>query len=422
MHRATSNPVSIRSMVAALLLLVSGVSVFAVTKGPDAKGYTATDQTVYSFMDISGVGTGTSVLQGTDDSVVPLTLPFTFQFYGQPYNMVCVSSNGAMYLINNANGCGAPNDFANTDLTVAPPPNDPPALLPFWTDLTFQVPGAGSVFYQTLGTAGKRRFVVQWSNAFPQRSQTPVNFEVVLFESTNSILFQYQNVNLGQGDPNSSGAHATVGIHNTGGLQSGQQIAWSYDAPVLTDNSAIQFSNAPVQQTPTINWQTPAAIVYGTPLSTAQLNATATFAGSAIAGTFTYNPPAGTVLHVGVNSLIVSFVPADSVGFSSATASTTIIVNPAALNVTAENAARPFGFANPSLGATYSGFVNGDTFASAVTGTPVVTTTATTLSPVGTYPVVVTQGTLAAANYVFNFVNGTLTIIKAATTASLARR
>jgi Bacterial Ig-like domain (group 3) len=236
----------LRVVVLALLALAATLSWANTTRGPDAGGYIATDSAVYSFVDISSGGSGTSVLSGTDDGSVPLTLPFPFQFYGQSYSMVCVSSNGALYFIASAAACGAaPNDFANTDLTVAPPPNDSPALLPFWSDLTFAVPGAGSVIYQTLGAPGSRRFVVQWNNAYPQGSQSPVTFEAVLFESGNKILFQYQNVELGAGDPNSQAGRATIGIHNSGGLQSGQQLPWSYDARVLANSTALQFSNQP---------------------------------------------------------------------------------------------------------------------------------------------------------------------------------
>jgi hypothetical protein len=51
-----------------------------------------------------------------------------------------------------------------------------------------------------------------------------------------------------------------------------------------------------------------------------------------------------------------------------------------------------------------------------ITGLPVLTTTATSASPAGTYPIVITQGILAALplsspNYAFQFVNGTLTIL-----------
>jgi hypothetical protein len=88
----------------------------------------------------------------------------------------------------------------------------------------------------------------------------------------------------------------------------------------------------------------------------------------------------------------------------------TLSVTQATLLVTASNLSRTYGAANPSLTYTMTGFLNGDTQTSATTGAPALTTTAKTTSPVGTYPITVTKGTLAAANYTFTFVNGTLTV------------
>jgi hypothetical protein len=228
----------------ALSACAATVMVSAATKGPDAGGYTASDATVYSLIDISGAGGGASVLAGIDDGIVPLTLPFTFQFYGKPYTSLCASANGAVYFVAGASACSGFADFANTDLTSTATPNDFPALLPFWSDLTFQIPGAGSVFYQTVGTAGSRRFVMQWNNAYPQGSPNPVTFQVVLSEGTNKILFQYKSIGLGGANPATNGGLATVGIRNAGALTNNQQIEWSFDAPVLGDGSALQFSLA----------------------------------------------------------------------------------------------------------------------------------------------------------------------------------
>jgi len=52
----------------------------------------------------------------------------------------------------------------------------------------------------------------------------------------------------------------------------------------------------------------------------------------------------------------------------------------------------------------------------AVTGTAVVTTTATAASAVGSYPITPALGTLAARDYTFTFVAGTLTVTPAALT------
>jgi hypothetical protein len=215
---------------------------WAASKGPDASNYTATDATVYSFVDISGPSGGSSVLSGTDDGMAALTLPFTFTFYGQGYSVVCASTNGVLYFVAGAGACATlPNDFANTDISVSGAPDGTPAIMPFWTDLTFQVPGAGAVYYQTLGTTGSRRFIIQWNNAYPQGSTSPVTFQLILGEGANSIAFQYQTVNLGSGNPANNGAQATVGIANNTPVTSNQQIEWSYDVPVFSNAYALAF-------------------------------------------------------------------------------------------------------------------------------------------------------------------------------------
>jgi hypothetical protein len=73
--------------------------------------------------------------------------------------------------------------------------------------------------------------------------------------------------------------------------------------------------------TPVISWSTPPPITYGTPLSTAQLNATAS-----TYGTFTYNPDVGTVLPAGTNVLSVVFTPSQS-GYYTVSNTINLVVN-----------------------------------------------------------------------------------------------
>ena len=96
-----------RVTIAAVFAAAAGAFVLAATKGPDGGGYTASDATVYSLVDISGAGGGASVLAGIDDGVAPLTLPFTFQFYGRPYTTICASANGALYFVSAAGACSS---------------------------------------------------------------------------------------------------------------------------------------------------------------------------------------------------------------------------------------------------------------------------------------------------------------------------
>ncbi|MFO7368779.1 MAG: T9SS type A sorting domain-containing protein [Bacteroidales bacterium] len=75
---------------------------------------------------------------------------------------------------------------------------------------------------------------------------------------------------------------------------------------------------------PKVSWNNPADIVYGTKLSTAQLNATANMAGS-----YLYDPPSGTTLNAGAAiDLEVTFTPND-VSYSPVTLTTKINIDKA---------------------------------------------------------------------------------------------
>ncbi len=80
--------------------------------------------------------------------------------------------------------------------------------------------------------------------------------------------------------------------------------------------------------TPSITWPTPAAISYGTALSSAQLNASASYNGVNVPGTFEYIPTAGEVLDAGSQTLVVTFFPTDSVNYSPTSGSAVLQINP----------------------------------------------------------------------------------------------
>jgi len=82
------------------------------------------------------------------------------------------------------------------------------------------------------------------------------------------------------------------------------------------------------QTTPTIEWATPQAVVSGTELSAAQLDATAWVPGTttSVPGTFVYSLAAGTIPAIGLDTLTVVFTPTDSVDYATATATVTLTV------------------------------------------------------------------------------------------------
>jgi subtilase family serine protease len=129
------------------------------------------------------------------------------------------------------------------------------------------------------------------------------------------------------------GAVLTAGSH---GLTANFTPTDTTDYNNASGNVTLTVNKA----TPTITWNTPAAVVVGTPLSTTQLNATAS-----VPGTFVYNPAAGTVMStVGSPTLSTTFTPTDTTDYNNASSSVT-------LTVTAEP---PAGFAVSGTAVTIS--------------------------------------------------------------------
>jgi MBG domain (YGX type) len=160
--------------------------------------------------------------------------------------------------------------------------------------------------------------------------------------------------------------------------------------------------------TPLISWSAPASIVYGTPLSDAQLNATVSANGAAVAGTFTYTPAFDTVLSAGTHTLQAVFTPFDSSKFGTQSMTMSITVDKAPLNVVANHQTKVYGSADPSLTFVATGLQNGETEAAALTG-------ALSVEPgsgVGSHAIGI--GTLAATNnYTLAFTGNTLDITPA---------
>ena len=114
---------------------------------------------------------------------------------------------------------------------------------------------------------------------------------------------------------------------------SGQPVTVTF-----TPNNAANYNSASRTVTlnvtiggktvPALTWPTPTPILFGTPLSSLQLNAT-----SSAPGTLIYTPAFGTVLPAGnAQTLSVTFTPTDAVTYTPATKSVSIDVAPLASN------------------------------------------------------------------------------------------
>ena len=268
---------------------------------------------------------------------------------------------------------------------------------------------------QTVAKAGSTTTLVSSLN--PSNAGQSVTFHVTVAGQFGGVATGSAGFTSGSTSLGAASLSANAASISTTALPVGtNSISASYGGDSNFNSSKSNTVSQVVKSTltkPVITWRTPAAIPYGTALSATQLNATAS-----VAGSFTYLPAAGTVLPAGAPLLTVTFKPTNSSAYSTATANVTLTVNKAPLTVTANNASRAYGASNPTFTAAFKGFVNGDTSAHAVTGAPSLSTIATSKSAPGTYPITITQGALAAANYSFQFVNGTLTVTALGATAN----
>ena len=206
-------------------------------------------------------------------------------------------------------------------------------------------------------------------------------------------------------DTSTSAAGTTYPITCDGATAA--NYSFTYVAGTLTIGKADQ----------TIDFNQPADATYGG----AQFPVTAT-ATSGLPVSFTTTPgghcsvtSTGTVTILSAGTCTITASQAGGVNYNAApSVDRTFTINQAVLTVTANNASRAYGVTNPPFTSKISGYVNGDTAASAgVSGTAGLSTPATITSPVGSYDINVDVSGMHAANYSFVGVKGTLSVGKA---------
>jgi hypothetical protein len=132
-----------------------------------------------------------------------------------------------------------------------------------------------------------------------------------------------------------------------------------------------------------------------------------------LSGTLNFNTSATTASHAGTYA--VSPGGLTSSNYALAFVSGTLTVTPASLTITADNKTKVYGAALPTLNASYSGFVNGDSAAS-LTTPPTLSTTATASSHVGNYAI--TASGAVDPDYTISYNPGTLSITPATLTVT----
>jgi hypothetical protein len=227
--------------------------------GPDAFGYTFRSSAEpggppFQWLDASD---GTP-LDLSDDGEANVTLPFPFTFYGTSSTDLRVGNNGGVLF----GVTGGDVAATNTPLNTTSGDN---LIAPLWDDVDDE---RGNVYFKTLATAPRRRFVVQWHERPHYQSgggEGEATFQLILYEGSNNIKFQYRDVVWG--DPAwDRGGSATVGIRQSGS----NYLQYAYDAPVLADGMAIcfQYPGAPPCDPPDVPWLNPSPLSHTLAAST----------------------------------------------------------------------------------------------------------------------------------------------------------
>jgi hypothetical protein len=184
--------------------------------------YNYTDTTGYPFINASQGGIPLSFADG-DDGFRGVWMDFSFNFYGQDYNLIQIGVNGYISF------SSYPIRPDNLDLPLGDE-DMRLVLAPMWDDLNLSASQGGGIYYKTTGSSPNRIFTVTY---YKMEHKSGLNydydgkhmtFEVNLYEWDGTIVFQYEDITPGSinlsniDDP----SNHTIGLNNGDSVRSVQ--------------------------------------------------------------------------------------------------------------------------------------------------------------------------------------------------------
>ncbi|PZD79561.1 fibronectin type III domain-containing protein [Mesonia sp. K7] len=203
---------------------------------------TAQISSYYTFSEYSGTytpitgGTVTTTITGSSDDGEELNVPigFTIDYAGTGYSTLTIGVNGAISFTDDA------VDYDNNLSATAADQID--VIAPLWDDLYHRgSPDNAEIRYETSGTSPNQTFTIQWTNLSWRNSGNNVSFQLVLYEGSNNIQFNY--------GPNTSTESRTASIGFNKGNSGSNFISVTPGAPgtasTTTATNNISSSNYP---------------------------------------------------------------------------------------------------------------------------------------------------------------------------------
>jgi sugar lactone lactonase YvrE len=288
---------------------------------------------------------------------------------------------------------------------------------------------------QTLILTGAGTVVVEATQSGNQayRSAPPVTETLVVVPATLTVTpanetaiygsipssFRYSITGYVKGDNPSVATSGSAVITDTAGPSSGagNYLLTASRGTLSSVNYAFLFATATLTVTPAILQVSvlSQSRAYGSPMQAPAWRLSGFFNGdtaSIVSGAPVLTTSANSGSPVGVYPILVLPGTLSAANYTFKPVNGVLTIVSAALKVAAFNATISYGNQLPVFGYSISGLVNGDMQASVIHGAPVVSSNATNPCGAGTYVISISAGSLAAANYTFQFVPGVLVVQK----------
>lgn len=271
------------------------------------------------------------------------------------------------------------------------------------------------------GLASTTNYTVSYTGGSLSVTQAPLNIkanDVDKAQGQPNPVFTFTYTGFVNGDQ--AGNLATLPVATTSATQSSPKGVYPITVSgAASPNYAITYTDGQisVKNTQAVVFSELPVSVYGdaviTPVSSSETGIQPVFSSDNLNVAVIEN---GKVRIVGAGTANITATFAATQDFVAATVNRSLVVAKRLLVARPDSKTRLYGQANPVFTATYDGFVNGETAATAISAQAILFTTATPLSPVGTYPV--TGSAASAQNYNITYEAGILTVDKAVLTVT----
>lgn len=207
-------------------LQFSATDVVTVTvyDGEESRSYVAND-VPYNYVSIGG-----QRLHAGDDTMHLVQAPFPIHFGGvnNSFTELFVSSNGTISFTDRSQP-GFLNQALPTSVVNS-------LVAPYWDDF-IAVEADADIYVEVTGVAPHRQFIVEWWKMRHFRTTGLATFQVVFYEDSADIRFNFADTNLSSTSYN-SGASATVGVQ----ISQESATQYSFNQPRVPSPKSIRFS------------------------------------------------------------------------------------------------------------------------------------------------------------------------------------